>query len=104
MQKHKVSKPQNATPQVGKNSLTTSYTRQKGKAMEVFQAKFPQSQAMWIKADVNQATMYITFQEKKANTADKWVTMAKVKILPAPTWGRMNDVEKETHISAFLSY
>ena len=87
-------------PKVGKNSLTTSYTRQKGKEMEVFQSKFPQS---WSKADVNQATMYITIQAKKANTADKWVTMAKVKILPAPTWGRMNDVEKETHISAFLS-
>ena len=59
-------------PQVGKNSPTSSYTRQKGKEMEVFQAKFPQSRAIG-------------------------------EILPAPTWGRMNDVEKETHISAFLS-
>ena len=89
-----------------KDSFPKMYIRQKEKALEIFK-KSNNSQGQWVKADVRlgrpEAPVCITIQAKRGNTADKWTTKARVKVLPTSTWGRLSDVEKETHISAFLT-
>ena len=86
-----------------KDSFPKAYIKQKDKILELFKEKANLAPDTWVKADVRlgrpEAPVCLTIQTKKGNTAEKWSTRARVKILPACTWGRLTDTEKGLHIT-----
>jgi hypothetical protein len=86
-----------------KDSFPKIYNKQKETAMKTYSKSIQNAQGIWIKSDVRlgrpETPLLITIQTKKANTADRWVTKAQVKLLPTQTWGRMTDIEKEQNVN-----
>ena len=91
-----------------KDSFPKAYLKQKDKILEIFKEKSCLGPETWVKADVRlgrpEPPVSLTIQTKKGNTMDKWATRARVKILPACTWGRMTDGEKGSHIAGAISH
>ena len=90
-----------------KDSFPKPYLKQKDRIMEIFKDKASLGPDTWVKADVRlgrpEAPVSLTIQTKRGNSMDKWTTKARVKIMPACTWGRMSDTEKGAHISNAIS-
>ena len=62
-----------------------------------------QAQSKWVKLDVrlgreDDPVMY-TIQTKTAKSVEKWITQARVKVLPPNRWGRLSGSQRKEHVN-----
>jgi hypothetical protein len=62
-----------------------------------------QAQSKWVKLDVRlgreeDPVMY-TIQTKAAKSAEKWITQARVRVLPPSRWGRLSSSQRKEHVN-----